>query len=506
MAITVRALMDDLDPQIDLAVEADLDREVRWVSTTDLQDPTPYLRGGEVVLTNGLWRELGTGATEFVGRLTEADVPALGFGLGIDRVLPDELVEACRAARMTLFTVPYEMPFLHICQAFVGKLQTEEQRAMEAAVELGSQYMTASTERESILAILDVLARSRALSVQLLGPGPRIRANPRDRVSDEETLSLWHSINGRNGNAPSEVAGRSSFPIQLPGRAPAYLLVTRRSEELTTDAMLAIDQALVYLQRELEYECRLMDSEQRFTDELVELALAGAHQEHAVRVRLQALEIDPARPIRAIVGCNVTNDATLTLLGEHLRRRGLVCALARRGDASVVIAQWDDDYEEPAIADAVLPELEPGIVLGFGAVAKSSQSLRASIITAEQAAKYAGARHPEGGYASHSQLGSHEVLLALQDEDIVRGFCDGLLGPLRDYDSSHQSELLTTLEHFVNSGCRWRETADQLCVHVNTLRHRIRRIEELTGRDLSSMPDRVDFTVALSAGLTAVKP
>jgi purine catabolism regulator len=505
MAITVRALMDDVGPQVDLVVEADLDRDVRWVLTTDLQDPAPYLRGGEVVLTNGLWRELGTTSEEFVRQLLGADVPALGYGLGSDRVLPEEVIEACRAAQLTLFSVPYEMPFVHICQAFVGRLQSEEQRAMEAAVELSSQYLSASTEKDSILAILDVLSRSRSLSVQLLGPGPKARANPRDRISDEETLALWRDIAAHAGASAFELGGRSVFPIRLPDRAPAYLLVASGLDGLSTDARLAIEQALVFIRRELEYECRLMDSEQRFTDELVDLALAGAHQDHAVRVRLQALELDPTRPLRAIVACNVDSDASLTLLGEHLRRRGLACALARRGESSVVIAQWEEEDTEQALATAVLPELPPRIVLGFGAVAKGSPSLRASIITAEQAAKYAAARHPAGGFASHSQLGSHEVLLALQDEDIVRGFCEGLLGPLRSYDDAHQSELLSTLEQFLSSGCRWRETADQLCIHVNTLRHRIRRIEGLTGRDLSSMPDRVDFTVALTASATTAR-
>jgi PucR family transcriptional regulator, purine catabolism regulatory protein len=34
-------------------------------------------------------------------------------------------------------------------------------------------------------------------------------------------------------------------------------------------------------------------------------------------------------------------------------------------------------------------------------------------------------------------------------------------------------------------------------VHVNTLRHRLDRVEQLTGRDLGSMEDRVDLYIAL---------
>jgi hypothetical protein len=50
---------------------------------------------------------------------------------------------------------------------------------------------------------------------------------------------------------------------------------------------------------------------------------------------------------------------------------------------------------------------------------------------------------------------------------------------------------------------RWEATAQKLHVHVNTLRHRLARCEELTGRDLTSMDNRVDFYIAIRARSTA---
>ena len=43
----------------------------------------------------------------------------------------------------------------------------------------------------------------------------------------------------------------------------------------------------------------------------------------------------------------------------------------------------------------------------------------------------------------------------------------------------------------------WNAAAAKMYVHVNTVRYRIRRVEELTGRDLSSLTDQVDFLLAL---------
>ncbi|MFI9270714.1 helix-turn-helix domain-containing protein [Kitasatospora sp. NPDC052896] len=45
--------------------------------------------------------------------------------------------------------------------------------------------------------------------------------------------------------------------------------------------------------------------------------------------------------------------------------------------------------------------------------------------------------------------------------------------------------------------CSWARTAQALHVHVNTVHYRVRRIEELTARDLGHLDDRLDLRAAL---------
>src|SRR5213082_364758 len=90
---------------LELLAEGDLARTVRWVHATDQPDPAPYLRGGEIVLTDGLWLASGTTPADYVSRLAEADVAAIGFGLVRDGPpVPRALVDACRRRRVTLFS------------------------------------------------------------------------------------------------------------------------------------------------------------------------------------------------------------------------------------------------------------------------------------------------------------------------------------------------------------------------------------------------------------------
>ncbi len=60
-------------------------------------------------------------------------------------------------------------------------------------------------------------------------------------------------------------------------------------------------------------------------------------------------------------------------------------------------------------------------------------------------------------------------------------------------------ELLRSLEAFIEQNGQWEKAARELYCHRHTLRYRIRRVEELTGRDLSNARDRIEFWLALRA-------
>jgi len=95
------------------------------------------------------------------------------------------------------------------------------------------------------------------------------------------------------------------------------------------------------------------------------------------------------------------------------------------------------------------------------------------------------------------EVASHELLLATVPGSVLRSFRDRLLGPLLAYDDRHRAELLPTLREFLACSGSWNACAAKMYVHVNTVRYRISRIEELTGRDLSCLDDQVDFFLAL---------
>jgi DNA-binding PucR family transcriptional regulator len=97
----------------------------------------------------------------------------------------------------------------------------------------------------------------------------------------------------------------------------------------------------------------------------------------------------------------------------------------------------------------------------------------------------------------HDELAGLVLLLASVPDDMRQLFRARLLDPLTEYDETRNSDLIPTLAAFLECNGSWTACATRLHLHVNSVRYRIQRIEELCHRDLSRLEDRVEFFLAL---------
>ncbi|MEU4804473.1 PucR family transcriptional regulator [Actinosynnema sp. NPDC023587] len=126
MPLTVESLAREVG--LTVQVDAGLDRPVSWVHSTELADPTPFLEGGELLLTTGI--ALGPHRA-YVRRLVGAGAAGLGFGTGLShRHVPADLVAAARAAGLPLVEVPRKVPFIAITKAVSRAVAADEYAAL----------------------------------------------------------------------------------------------------------------------------------------------------------------------------------------------------------------------------------------------------------------------------------------------------------------------------------------------------------------------------------------
>lgn len=128
------------DPHLGLVLvtpKADLTRRVRWVQTTELVDPTPYLRPDELVCTVGASLTTDRAARGFVDAVA-GSAAAICFGLGdVHEKVPPALSDACRRAGLPLLTLAYGVAFLAVADV-VERLrgQASEAQALGRLIDL----------------------------------------------------------------------------------------------------------------------------------------------------------------------------------------------------------------------------------------------------------------------------------------------------------------------------------------------------------------------------------
>jgi hypothetical protein len=188
-------------------------------------------------------------------------------------------------------------------------------------------------------------------------------------------------------------------------------------------------------------------------------------------------------------------------------------AVAHTGDEAIAlvplpaVSAEHDGSETGVLADALLESVrspltaglddDGRLTLGVSAAVHSAEGLRGALEEARHARRVAAARPGRVCAAGHQELASHVLLLPFVPDDVRRAFTARLLDPLRDYDRRHRAELIPTLEAFLDCDGSWTRCATRLHLHVNTLRYRVGRIEQLTSRDLSRLEDKLDFFLAL---------
>src|SRR5207244_1733014 len=209
MELTVESLIAELGLQLACGQEA-AKAHVRWVHSTELPDPTPWLRGGELLLTTGVQLETPQAQRELIERLADHEIVGLGFGTGFrHKRIPAALVAAARERSFPLFEVPYELPFIAITERAFAQLLNERYEILQRnlAGDVLAEALTGHLYPEEVQARLrpfGIGEQVAVLAFQL--DDPSSAAALLERILERERVRSLVAIRG----------GRTSWPPRSP--------------------------------------------------------------------------------------------------------------------------------------------------------------------------------------------------------------------------------------------------------------------------------------------------
>ncbi len=460
--------------------------EVRWVATSELADPTPFLEGGEVLLTTGLnaqgWRAEWR---RYVERLRRTGVTAIGIGTGLThRHPPAGLVKACRAEGMPLFEVPTQTSFVSISRAAVELLEGAEQalarRVVVAQHDLTAAALGAAPERD----VIRVLSRLTGGTAAVLDVDGAIRTGPFGPRGDESSVDLdeprvreevdrIRPLGARGASGFSDpLTSTTVQPIGVGGTPQGYLVVAfpgRPDEPGRVASTTAV--SLLSLISERLREQRLQDRD--FRSRAWTLAEAG-NLEAATAVLVAAgLTVPESVQVLAVAG-----DPS-DVLDRAEPRRGFALAVEREGLVALA-------FTAPVPANLVAALEGLGARVGIGPPGVGLADLAGGWARARSALEATSAARTAVAWEELSDRG----ILGLVDTDAAAAFAEQLVGDLDDV-------LRMTLRSFLDHHGSRVATAQALGVHRNTVRNRIEDIEARWGRSLEEPATRMDAWAAM---------
>ncbi|MGW7005354.1 PucR family transcriptional regulator [Streptomyces sp. NPDC054933] len=491
-----------------------LDAAVRWVHTSELDDPTPYLEGGELLLTTGL--KLGTDADalrDYVYRLADAGVVGLGFGVGLGHdAVPEPLVSAAEERGLPLLRVPRPTPFIAISKAVSAAIAADQYKAVTTGLEAQRELTRAALAPDGTGALLSRLAAHLDGWAALYdASGAVVAASP--DWAGRRAARLGGEIErlrARPAPASAAVAGPGGADDRVEiqslgtGRRPRGFLAVGTAERLDTPARYVVHAAVALLTLSLEQSRTLQDAERRFGAALLRMLLAG-ETGHARTVAGRRYGTLLERPVRVLIA----EASQRPDKGERGDPEAALALLADQAEAAAARAA------EPLLTSLDGPRLTVLAADGGGVLAACAEYVEAAEVLAaglsaaapadevpaagSQAERALAVAHRRArALVEHDEVGAGSILPLLGD-DAVKAFAEGLLRPLRDHDATSRGDLVKSLRAWLSRHGQWDAAAADLGVHRHTLRYRMRRVEEILGRSLDDPDVRMELWLALKS-------
>ncbi|SIT68542.1 PucR family transcriptional regulator [Microbacterium sp. RU33B] len=476
-----------------------LDQQIRWIHTSDLADPTPFLSEGLALLTTGRqFLEEGDDprtCLEYVRRLAGRGVVALGFGTEVLRDgIPPALVDACRAERMPLFVVPYKTPFIAVARANAEAIAGQGYARRSWALAAQRAISLAALRPDGLGATLAELARQFDTWVGLFeASGALSREHPAGALDPAVLESLTADVGAvlrRGARAGSSLqVGGTAFTLQTLGRGGRLRgVIAIAAGELDQEGRGVLTAVIAMAGLALEQNEGLSRARTLLRTGLVH-SLAAGDPALARRIARDLWGGLPAAPIVvAVTDAHVARSdagAEWLELRATESRGGLF--FGRDDDGLVLVTGAGDTDVVDAFAarfDARIGASEPAAYAAFAAAhAQASTAL---------------ARATAGQVARFGDVAASGVLSAL-DTEAGRALASARLAPLRDADDRSGSALIETVRTWLEHDARIDAAATALGVHRHTVRARIGQAERLLGSDLSSFAARAELWAALVA-------
>ncbi len=532
MPLTLRSILDldvvaDGDPQI-VAGHDDLDRVVRWVHVTEVDDVADVLGGSEVVLTTGM-PLVGPTAdpTRFLEQLSAAGACGLVVELAdLSATIPDDVVAEAERVHLPLVVLRRPVRFVSITETVHRLIVGEQYQGLAFAQRTHEVFTALSLDIADAQTIVSAAADLVDLPIVLEDLTHRVLALASQRRPQKSLLVDWDERSRRTPTrdepGPSGADrwvtclvgvrgapwGRLVIPEAVDDPTRAALVMQRAAQALQISRLVERDTASLQFQAQ---ESLLLDlTEGRLQDEDDGVAQARALGMPPAALYLPVVvmfESASASSSDQITGRRRSR-AHLDTVSRALREARVdgFAGGFTPGGVGVVIAMGRTTPEDAMLTrfSSALARLAPGRpgargpVLGVGRPAPQLLVAASRMRTTVNVAQAALAMPVSDlGYFRSTDVRVRGLVAQLQDDERLLAFAESELGPLLSITTAQQHDLLDLLRAYVELRGNKTALAQAVGISRQALYGRLRKLESLLMVDLDDSDSFISLALAL---------
>lgn len=314
---------------------------------------------------------------------------------------------------------------------------------------------------------------------------------------------------------PPSVGGAASLrlmcPFDLGESKPGYISILGGDRQLEAADYKALGAVAHALSIRSSYRHHIGHLERTLKADFLRRLRAGSFgEESSAREAASSLGFSPFFPICAMV-LRVMDNRSRGSRTVHFEEQALIQDLVRSwiptsltsfvSDCDLeIVSEPPTDEHLYALLQRLRIDVGAEVSIGVGGCCMSLTSLNQSYDAAVTAVTLGPRISPHSRVYRHTDLKEYALLSDMTRHESFLPFIDSVIGPVLRIKNPHKrKESLNTLIAYITMESPLEEIAASLKIHVNTLKYRLRRIQELCNLRLSDPEDRFRVGFAIKA-------
>jgi purine catabolism regulator len=514
------------------AGQAGLENQINWVHIVDIPDARyEWQRRGVLLLTAGfgLHNHLENQRALIPKLVAEGFAGmVLSCGYYLERV-PDIVREAADKLAFPIIEVPRDLLFIEVTEAILERIVNRQYVLLQQSNDIYAQLTRLVLQGADLNGLAQTLAGLLRRSVTIEDTSFRVLGAAQEGAVDEA-----RRVALANGRTTPETAQKlldagiydrllqKMGPIHVPPMPESDMMMERYVAPIIVDReiygyiwIIAGDRPLTELDELTISHSATVAALMMFKDEAVrkaEEALRGDFFEQLLQpgernaqffeqARRLSYHLDKPHQVVLIHGLSRAGGNGRFLLNnveKWLKSQTVPQLLVWHDENLVVVLESHKPVIGLNLARTLAIELQhPAHKLLLGVSESCEEAIHDSYAEAREAVRIAQLTGQDEGVVAFGELGLWHWLYHLSPEKRPSNRFIQHIGTLAAYDDKRRTELVKTLETYLDHGGSLVEAAQALYIHRNTLLHRIERIEILCHVNLRHPIDRLNLHVAV---------